>query len=77
VIAADAPTVGAVRRALGINSEAVRAAVIERIVRHAMEEAERKALLLLLAELHDTVRRGRPLNVVANELRRVAEGVAS
>ena len=72
-VPSNSPAIGGIRAIRGIDAEAVRAAVLERVLRAAMEELRRRALLEQLARVHDGASRGRPLPVVADELRRLGE----
>jgi hypothetical protein len=69
----NARTIGAVRCARGIHPEDVTAAVLERVVYSLLNEVRRQALLERLASVHDAASRGRPLPVVADDLRRLGE----
>lgn len=73
----DAPTIGSVRRARGIDGEKVRAGALERVVQALLEELQRRTTLERLAAAHEGARRGRPLPALADELRRLADDLVA
>ena len=70
----DRATVGAVRRAHGIDAEEAQAFAVARVVGVVVQRQKRWDAVLSLAAALESIRRGtRPLDAVATELRLVAD----